>query len=37
MPSFLANVHASLYRDGAPQELTPEQEAYLNSWTMGTV
>lgn len=27
MPSFLANVHASLYRDGAPQELTPEQEA----------
>ncbi|MBO4295193.1 MAG: hypothetical protein IKT16_06625 [Desulfovibrio sp.] len=27
MPSFLANVHASMYRDGAPQELTPEQEA----------
>ena len=27
MPSFLANIHASMYRDGAPQELTPEQEA----------
>ena len=27
MPSFLANVHASMYRDGAPQALTPEQEA----------
>ena len=27
MPSFLADIHACMYRDGTPQELTPEQEA----------
>lgn len=27
MPSFLADIHASMYRDGTPQALTPEQEA----------
>ncbi len=27
MPSFLADIHASVYRDGSPRELTPEEEA----------
>ncbi|MDO5536593.1 MAG: hypothetical protein Q4F72_03580 [Desulfovibrionaceae bacterium] len=27
MPSFLAEIHASMYRDGTPQELNEAQEA----------